>query len=98
MCQCRWGPSGWSKPLPLRGLGRRALPDASRLLEQAIDGGRAGGGHVLVQHHERQPPIALHGILPFKVQDGLLLPVFQPVVTRDLGVVFVGFAIAVCQL
>ena len=44
---------------------------------------------VAVQHHKRQAPIALVGIVPTEVEDGSLLPVFQPEVAGNPTVVFI---------
>ena len=39
-------------------------PDPTALLEHAVDGRRAGGHHVLIEHHEGHAPVALQRVLP----------------------------------
>src|SRR5215831_11392404 len=56
--------------------------------------GRAHRYHVGIQHHKRQPPIALQRILPMEIDDGLLFPLFQPKVPGNPTVVFVDAAVA----
>ena len=77
-------------------LGRLAVVGMNqvRLFEHAIDAGGTHGDNVLVEHHEGQKAVAFKGILCMKVDDGLFLPVLKPAVARDVGVVFVGQAIA----
>ena len=41
---------------------------------------------VLIEHHVGEPPIAFEGELPVVVDDGLLLPGFEPAVARDVSV------------
>lgn len=55
---------------------------------------RTDGDHVLVEHHEGQPAIALQRVLLLEVEDRLALAGLQPEVSRDLAVMLVGLAIA----
>jgi hypothetical protein len=75
-------------------LGRVAIEQAG-LLENPVDAGRAARDDVLVDHHESQAAITLHREASMEVADGLFLLVFQPVVARNPGIVFVGLAVAV---
>src|SRR5947207_6293108 len=47
-----------------------------------------------VQQHGGQPPITLQREAVVEVEDGSLLPLFQPEVARDPAVVFVHLAVA----
>ena len=73
----------------LGGLPASARELAGRL-EHAVDAGRAHGHDIGVEHHVRQPPIAFQGITVVEVDDGGLLPILEPEVARDRGVVLVG--------
>ena len=64
--------------------------------EHAVDRRRADGDHVAVKHHKGEAAIALQRVLAGKVDDGLALGRLDPVIARDQGVVFVGFAVAAC--
>ena len=68
--------------------------EPARGLENAVNAGGTAGGDVGVEHHEGQPAVALQGKEFLEVEDRLLLVGFEPVVTRDPGIVFVGLAIA----
>ena len=48
----------------------------------------------MIEHHERQPPIALQRVFEIKVDNRLFLPVLQPEIPRDQGIVLVDFAVA----
>jgi hypothetical protein len=65
----------------------------ARLLEDAVDARRADGDHVVVEHHERQSPIAVEWKAVVEGEDRLLLPRGQPVVAGNLGVVLVDAAV-----
>src|SRR5208282_1679916 len=76
--------------LPL--LGRRS-PTGSQLagcLEHAIDARGAHGHDVSVEHHVGQPPVSFQGIESVEGDDRGLLPILQPEITRNGGVVLVG--------
>ena len=64
------------------------------LRESAIHVRWASRRHVLVQHHERQPPVALQGMALGEGGDGLVLGGLQPVVAGDHAMVLVGPAVA----
>src|SRR6267143_715474 len=71
------------KPRPFaRGL---ALPSRqqSRLLQHSPYARRTHRHDLCIQHHERQPPIALQGILQMKTDDGFLLPRLQPEIAGE---------------
>ena len=55
---------------------------------------RADGHHIVIEHHERQPPIAFEGMFVVEVEDGLFLPIFQSLVPRHLGIVIVDLSVA----
>jgi hypothetical protein len=69
--------------------------DAARSFQHAIDGTRTCRHHVAVEHHERKPPIAFQRIFERKLDDRLLLPVFEPPIARHPAVVLVAFAVAI---
>jgi len=75
----------------LGGLGRLA-GQQSGVFEDAVDAGRAAGGHIGVEHHEGQLPIAFERVLPGEGADAFLLLVGEPVIARHPGVMFVDFA------
>jgi hypothetical protein len=54
--------------------------------QDAIDGRGADGGDIVVEHHERQPPVALERVSVEVVDDCLALPQLDPVVARDLAI------------
>ena len=64
-------------------------------MEDTVDAGGTTGHHVGIQHHEGQTAVALQREEGMEVADGLFFLVFQPVVARNPGIVFVGLAIAV---
>jgi len=81
----------------------KALPLARQLALTAQPTGpvqhppHAGGAdrdHVGIQHHEGQAPIAFQGKAVVELDNGPLLPVFQPEVAGNPAVVFVDFAVA----
>ena len=58
------------------------------------DARRADGHDVVVEHHERQPPVALQRMLAIEVEDGLFFPLFEPEISGNPTVVLVDTAIA----
>src|SRR5579863_2034718 len=68
--------------------------EASSLGQDPIHRRRADRHHVAIQHHEGQPSVAFEGEALVEVQNGLLLPLFEPVIPGDHGVVFIGLAVA----
>jgi len=64
------------------------------LAEYAVNAGGADGYNVGVQHHERQTPIAFLRVLGVEPDDRLLLPLIEPPITRNCGVVLIHLAIA----
>jgi hypothetical protein len=96
MCQCWCGPSGWTNPVPFfDGFGFPAV-EKPRLLEHPVGCRRAHGdlAAVVIEHHERQPTIAVERASVVVVDDRLSLPLLDPVVAGHLAVVLVGFAVA----
>src|ERR1700730_5152611 len=94
MCQCWCGCSGCSNPDPFtRGL---ALPSRQqpRLPQHSPSTRRAHRHHLCIQHHERQPPIALQRILQMKIDDGFLLPRLQPEIAGNPTVVLIHSPVA----
>jgi hypothetical protein len=89
------GPQGLHEALALgRGLGSVAVEPA-RLLEDAVDAGRATSDDVGVNHHEGEPAVALQGKEFLEVEDGFAFLGFEPVVAGDPGIMFVDLAVAV---
>ena len=77
----------------LEGLFAVPLPQQSFLAENAVGAGRADGDDVLVKHHKRQPAISFKRVVVVELDDLLALPVFEPEISWDRGVVLVGFSI-----
>ena len=59
---------------------------------QTLDGLTAA--MVGVEHHERQPPVALQRMLAIKVENGLLFPLLEPEIPENPTVVLVDAAVA----
>src|SRR5262249_22521521 len=59
----------------------------------AGDARGAGGDDVGIEHQEGEPPVALQGVGTVELEEGRLLPRFEPPVARDQGVVLVGQAV-----
>jgi hypothetical protein len=57
--------------------------------------GRAYSNDILVQHHEREPPVAFQRVIVIKSDDGLPFPVFQPEIPRNGGIMLIGFAVPI---
>ena len=75
--------------------------DEARILEYPVCGGWRNSDDVTVEHHKGEDAVAVHRMTLSIVNDGLFFPFLQPVVTRSLGVVLVGLAIALapaCEL
>ena len=53
---------------------------------------------VAIKHHEGEPAIALQRELMVEVNDGILFPLLEPVITGNEDVVFVGLTIAISPL
>ncbi len=68
--------------------------EAPGVPQDAVDGRWADGDDVVVEHHERQPPVALERVLVEVVDDRQALPELDPVIARDLAVVFVDLAVS----
>jgi hypothetical protein len=71
---------------------KRARTNPTRRLQDAIDAAGAGGDDIGVEHHERKSSITFLGMLEVKVQDGPFLPLLEPKVAWDRGVVIVASA------
>src|SRR5687767_5082135 len=61
-------------------------------LEHSIDTRRAHGHDVGIEHHVRQPAITFVGPLLMKIENGLPLVRFEPMVSRNESVVLVDMA------
>src|SRR5258708_1794598 len=48
-----------------------------------------------IEHHERQPPVAVQWVFQVEPNDGLLLPLLQPEISGNPTVVLVHFAVAI---
>lgn len=77
-------------------LGGFGVPAAQQLglAQDTINAAGAHCNHVMVEHHERQPPIALQRVFEIKIDNRLVLPALKPEVSRNQGVVLVEFAVA----
>jgi hypothetical protein len=49
----------------------------------------------MVQHHEREPPVAFQRVIVIKTDDRLPFPFFEPEIAGNRSVVLIGFAVAV---
>src|SRR5579872_6129237 len=76
---------GRRRPAPIKPAG---------VFEHAVGAGGTDGHGVIVQHHERQPPVAFQRMAVVEVKNGLFFPVLEPGIARDLAVVFIDFAVA----
>src|SRR6056297_3000216 len=65
-------------------------------LEHAVDRRRSDCHDIIIEHHERQSTVAFEGVLVVKIDDRLLLPVFQPPFPGNFAVV--GIYLAVTSL
>jgi len=77
----------------LRGL----LPfpiESIRLFQHTIDAAGADRDNIIVEHHEGEPPITIEWMGSVVIEDRLFLSVFEPPITGNFSVVFVGLAIA----
>src|SRR5215472_12132408 len=93
ICQCSCATSGCAKPVPFFD----GLPfhfDRSPACLSTRHAGRAHRHDIGIQHHERQPPVALHRILQMAFDDDPLLPLLQPKIAGNPTVVFVDAAVA----
>ena len=70
------------------------LAQQARPAQHPPDARRADGHDVGVEHHERQPPVALQRMLAIKVEDGLLFPLLEPEIPGNPSVVLVDAAVA----
>jgi hypothetical protein len=64
-----------------------------RVAEHSVDAGGASCRYICVEHHEGKTTIALKGVFVMKLDDGLLLPVFEPPVAGNPAVMLVDFAV-----
>src|SRR3974377_2097430 len=83
-------PQGLLEALPLAGWSPPSRSQLVGRLEHAVDTGGADGQDIGVEHHVRQPAIALQGIEVVEGDNGRLLPILQPEVAGDATVVLVG--------
>ena len=49
----------------------------------------------MIEHHEREPPVAFQRVIVIKSDDGLPFPVLQPEIAGNGGIMLVGFAVPV---
>jgi hypothetical protein len=92
-CQCSCGQRLHEAGALLRGRAVPAVQD-TRTGQHTVHARRAGGDHVLVDHHEAQPPVALQRKALMKDEDGSLLLGCEPVIARHERVVLIDLAVA----
>jgi hypothetical protein len=80
-----------------RGLRLPAIEEP-RALKHPVGARGAHRHDVAIKHHEGQPAIALQREFTVEVDDGILLPLFEPMIAGNERVVFVGFAEAISPL
>ena len=93
------GEHGWLSgrlrdPLSLAGRFGLGATDTVGLFEHPIDAGWAAGDDVPVERYEGESPVSFEGKLVVEVDDGFLLRLFEPVVSRDEGVMLVDLSVA----
>jgi hypothetical protein len=69
-----------------------------RALQHPVGARGAHRHDVAIEHHEGEPAIALQRELMVEVNDRILFPLLEPVITRNEDVVFVSFAVAIPPL
>jgi hypothetical protein len=62
--------------------------------EHAVDTRGTGRDDIGIEHHEGETAVAFQGIFLVEVDDRAFLPVFEPPVAGDPGVVLVDLAVA----
>ena len=78
---------------------RRRVPiEPARALQHAIDARGTDRHHVIVEHHEGQPAIAIQGMLRVVVEDRPGFPILKPTIAWHLAVVLVGLAVTLLPL
>jgi hypothetical protein len=63
-----------------------------RIAEYSVNAGRTGCCHVGVEHHEGETAVTFKGGFVVELDDGLLLPVFEPPVAGNPAVMLVDLA------
>jgi len=74
------------------GDGGRWPGQQSRLLEHAVDAGRAASDGIGIEHHEGHSPVTFERVLAGEDADALPLCGSQPMIMRHPGVVLIDFA------
>lgn len=72
--------------------------ESACLRKHAITRGRTYGGHVGIEHHERQAAIAFERVLVIKVENGLPFKRLDPLVARHVRIVLIHLAIALLPI
>jgi hypothetical protein len=86
---------GLHKPGAFPGGGDPLAVESTGVLENAVKAGGADRHDVVAEHHEGQSAVSFERTAVVELQDGLLLPRFEPVIPGDLVVVLIGLAIPV---
>ena len=76
----------------------RSTLQQSGLPQHPPHAGRTDRHDVGIQHHERQPPVALQRVLQMELDDRLLLPILQPEIPGNPTVVLVTLAVALSPI
>jgi len=81
-------------------LGCLAVPAPEQLgsTQDTINAAGTDGNNIPVEHHIGQATIALQRMLLVKIDDCLPLPILQPEIARNGGIVIVGFAVALLPI
>lgn len=87
-------PEWLDEPRSLLGGSPVPVVQATCVAEHPIDAGRTDRHDVVIEHHEGQSAVAFQRMAVEIVQNGSSLPVFEPEVPRDLGVMFVDLPVA----
>ena len=62
--------------------------------EHSVDARRTHGDDIGVEHHEGESPVAFQGMGGVVIQDGLLLPGFEPPIARGECIVLIDQSVA----
>src|SRR5271165_4286345 len=74
------------------------LGQPAGVMEHAPHAGWTDRHHAGIDHHVRQPPVALQRVFGMKIENGLLFPILQPKVTGNPAVVLVRFSVALAPV
>jgi len=80
---------------PLLGCFTVPAPQQIGGAQDTINATGADGNHIAIEHHKGQASVAFQRMLQEKADNGPLLPVFEPEVTGNQGVMLIGLTVAI---